>query len=549
MNDDGRIVVHRVSQFICHKNPIKWDNEKTIPMSDNEGMMSDTMVMGDNSRFSLDSIANSTDGHVRFYRGELFLDESEFESVRELLSGSGFSSSKVTLTEVKTPPLIPALYTPILPPTSSFAPLPPRSTRGSLPGVSESSISRAVREKPSGEMKRERSNSIVGPAHARSGGKGGKTGLIIPEPEVPLPRVKSDRVKIQSLIREAYISISADPDYRCLDEEYVPAGYSPPLTLTTVRTRVETESYDDHFQFMNDLVVLSIYWLQGPPAPNPLLPQYLASMKLSRNGTDMMMNMVGELSNDDYYEGPDVEETIRIEAKRDERILKSSSGRQSTTPSFARKVRRSNSTTSAGKRNSDGIQQLQDHLNKLTEHVLELHKTQKSGRSTTPSPGEPAGHRALSADEIRRLEADLMKLSSDDIDYIIGHVLKDEPSVRVDDDEYELDVGALPPAKQRNLRRFVTRRLNSKDPSHGAQKLKQILRDDDRARASEQIAEQLLAAASPSGMAVAAPFAPQRISPENEEAERQRIRKEKEREEEAKRLWQLAHGDDMNDDD
>jgi hypothetical protein len=83
-----------------------------------------------------------------------------------------------------------------------------------------------------------------------------------------------------------------------------------------------------------------------------------------------------------------------------------------------------------------------------------------------------------------------------------------------------------------------------RDPSHGAQKLKQMLRDDELALESEQIAERLLAtSALPSPVGVPA-LPPAPISTEDAEAERQRQERERQREEEAKRLWQLAHGDD-----
>lgn len=173
----------------------------------------------------------------------------------------------------------------------------------------------------------------------------------------------------------------------------------------------------------------------------------------------------------------------------------------------------------------------------LTEHVLGLQKTKATSSSLPARASVALDSRPLTPEEIRKLEADLVRLSPEDIDFVVTNMLKDEPSVRVDDESYELDVGALPAAKQKALRRFVSRRLNLADPTHEAQKLKQMLKQDELAKASEEMAERLLMAAS------APPSVPM-SEPEDVEADRQRTVKEKQREEEARRLWRLAHGDD-----
>jgi hypothetical protein len=175
----------------------------------------------------------------------------------------------------------------------------------------------------------------------------------------------------------------------------------------------------------------------------------------------------------------------------------------------------------------------------LTQQVMGMQKSKPAGASAAASSAPR--QEAMSVEEIRRLEADLIRLSPEDIDFVINSLLKGEPSVKVDDESYELDVGALPAAKQRALRRFVSRRLNIVDPTHEVQKLKQMLRQDELARASEEMAERLLAASAV--VAPVAPIAPLQsiISPEEELRQRQR-------EEEAKRLWQLAHGGDDDQD-
>lgn len=522
-------------------------------------MLTEVMESNGHNPFALDEIANSGDGRVMFYRGELFLTEEELAKVAEVLSRADTPVGRVQLTEVKTPPLIPAIYPTTAPIVPSLTSLPPRSNRGSITGALSSTgngkaFSERTQERgnnlPS-ELKRERVSSASGEgmqapplsAPQRSGGK------AVPKQEThTLPTVKSDRSKIQSIIREAYISISADPDYRCLEATYIPEGLVPPVTMTSIRNRIEAESYDDHFQFMGDLVVMSSYWLQGPPLPNPLLPQYMAALKLSRNGTDVLMNSVGEISNEDYYEGPDVDAIIKIETKRESAVEQRQSVRPpAASPSYARKVRRTESSSGGGALSKTSeLKQIHDQVNLLTEHVLGMQKNVKSSRASESAHTSETNARALNAEEIRKLETDLMKLSPEDIDHIVSNILKDEPSVRVDDESYELDVAALPPTKQRNLRRFVSRKLNNKDPAFGAHKLKQLLRDDERAKASEEFAERLLAAGP---VPAAAPPVQPRMSPEEEEAERQRQLREQQREEEAKRLWRLANGDDeeMND--
>jgi hypothetical protein len=383
-----------------------------------------------------------------------------------------------------------------------------------------------------------------------------------PKP-VTIPMIKPNKEKVNEAIRDAFDIIASDIDYGCLQDEYKPENLfpAPPMSLTIIKDRVDSESYEDHFQFMDDLITTCTYWIQGPPQPNPMLPQYMAALKLLRNGTDILMSsLIGKISNDDYYTGPDVDEAIKEEIRYENETIKSR-----TSPSFARKVKRpSEGVTASKQKTSSGqtveqLKSIEQQVTMLTQHVLGLHKA--TPRQSTTSAGTDG--RPLTQDEIRKLESDLMTLSPEDIDHIVSNILKDEPSVRIDDESYELDVAALPPVKQRNLRRFVTRKLNMRDPAHGTHKLKQLLKDDDLARASEEMAERLLAASSmpspamasgplmmglPAIAGVATSSETPQMNPEEAEAERQRIEREKKREEEAKRLWRLAHGDDDDDD-
>ena len=344
--------------------------------------------------------------------------------------------------------------------------------------------------------------------------------------EAGLKTTGANRAKIQAVIREAFSEMMADPDCVSLQDEYTPQALSPlpSVSLTTIRQRVESEVYGDHFQFGDDLVSLCMFWLQGPSQPNPMLPQYMAALKLIRKSTDVLLAKGVKILNADYYAGPELESA---DAREDEPVRASPKS-----PTFARKVRRTEPSGPPRKSASE-LRSIEQQVTMLTQHVLSLQASSRPGRSAPLARQPSTGDRPLTTDEITRLESDLMKLSPDDIDHVVSNILKDEPSVRVDEESYELDVAALPVGKQKNLRRFVTRRLNAKDPIHGANRLKQMLRDDDLARASEEMAERLL-----TGVREEEDDEPM------EEVREEKSEREKLKDEEARRLWQLAHGDD-----
>ena len=501
----------------------------------------------------LNEETHASNGRVPFYRAELFLNQSEIDRLNELFSDLEYQFGKPHFVEVKEPPLIQPIYVPA-PAVPAYNPLPARSTRGLVP--SSTTISRlssaggksqggkaAKMSTASAVPKAEpivKAEPVVAPPTTQPTPRAG------PVAEAVVPMIPMNKAKIQQVISEAFSELMADPEYMCLLEDNLPQDSfpSPPISLTTVKDRILSLKYLDHFQFMDDLIAVSMHWLQGPPPPNPILPQYMAALKLLRRGTELLMSHVGHIGNEDYYTGPDVAAAIKEEVKRES----STTATTTHSPSYARKVRRTDSTASAGGQRraassgSSELKSIEEQVTMLTQHVLGL---QKAKGPPQQRQSAPADSRPLSTDEIAKLESDLMRLTPDDIDHIVTSLLKDEPSVRVDDESYELDVGALPPAKQRNLRRFVTRRLNTTDPSHEAAKLKQILKADELAKASEEMAERLLAgpAYAPSLSAAIVPTEPQQ-SPEEIEAERQRQFREHQRDEEARRLWRLAHGDD-----
>ena len=508
----------------------------------------------------LDPSTHSSDGRLPFHRAELFLSPSEVEQINSFFSSIESSFGKPLLVDVKEPPIIPSLYaqTPV---SSGVSPLPARSTRNSMPVYTASSRVSGGGKVQGGKSARVSSGNAPMKAdiQVKPEAKTIATPFAQPVPvsemsapgEVEVPMIPMNKAKIQQVIQEAFAELMVDPDYVCLQDENCPRGLAPPpsVSLSLIRERIESEAYADHFQFMNDLVSVSTYWLQGPPQPNPALPQYVAALKLIRLGTELIITtQVSRITNDDYYTGPDVQTAIKEEAKRDQAIARSSMG--STVPSprqvhHARKVRRNDSSASISRKSSalasSELRSIEEQVSLLTKQVLGLQNRPSQSRQSAPVDSRP-----LSVDEIQKLEADLIKLNPDDIDHIVNHILKDEPSVRVNDESYELDVGALPPIRQRNLRRFVTRRLNTVDPSHETNKLKQILKADELAKASEEIAERLLAGI-PAMSSKQAPEADE-MSAEEEEAERQRQERDRQREEEARRLWRLAHGDDDDED-
>jgi len=492
----------------------------------------------------LDRETHSHDGLVPFYRGELFLSEPELKKLNEYFQSIDCPFGIPRFVEVSAPPLIQNYLTPVAT-AATFSPIPARSTRASFPnygtsikttasggkggsGKSVRSSVAPIRTEPERQRKQELSAPMSDVAD---------TPRIDSSVNEEIPIIPPKRQKIQEFVTDVFAELNNDRDYQTLYEEALPNTLSVPISMLTIRDRIEKGIYEDHFQFQDDLIALASFWLHGPPMPNPMLPQYMAALKLLRQSTEVMIARCGEVENGDYYTGPDVEAAIKAEAKRAQVSQKPS---HTTSPSFARKIKKPQPASSSA---NGELKEIESQIAKLTNQVLGM---QKSSRSSGPSVSAPVRHEAMTAEEIRRLEADLIKLSPEDIDYIISNMLKDEPSVKVDDESYELDVGALPAAKQRSLRRFVTRRLNIADPTHEAQKLKQMLKQDELARASEEMAHRLLAAsavAMPSmPVAPLAPIAPIQpmISPEEEERQRKR-------EEEAKRLWRLANGEDDED--
>jgi hypothetical protein len=489
------------------------------------------------TRITLDRTTHASDGRLPFYRGELFLSDSEVQQLNESGLTMNCPYGKPQFVEVTTPPLVQNYFTPVAT-AVTFSPLPPRSTRASFPSQPAPRPSSSGGKSSGGksnrasalEVKPESSVPSKAPSSAHLAPPAAETPRVQMKVEEP-PIIPANREKIQQFISERFSELAADQDYMCLYEEYFPQDVEAPISLSSVKQRVERESYLDHFQMQDDLLSLCAFWLHGPPMPNPMLPQYMAALKLIRKSTELMISRSTGIENKDYYSGPDVEAAIRAETKREQAMAKSTSS-----PSFARKVRKTQST--AGQSGSE-LKDIETQVAMLTQQVMGMQKSKPAGASAAASSAPR--QEAMSVEEIRRLEADLIRLSPEDIDFVINSLLKGEPSVKVDDESYELDVGALPAAKQRALRRFVSRRLNIVDPTHEVQKLKQMLRQDELARASEEMAERLLAASAV--VAPVAPIAPLQsiISPEEELRQRQR-------EEEAKRLWQLAHGGDDDQD-
>lgn len=482
---------------------------------------------------ALDRETHGGDGRVPFYRGELFLSEAELDLLNNHFQSIECPFGKPRFVEVTTPPLVQNFLTPVASATT-FSPLPARSTRASFPNYGTSGKSNSSGGKlgsgkaarsPAAPVERERKIETPTPVSDVS-----ETPRIDSKSD-EIPIIPAKKQKIQDFITDVFAELSADRDYQTLYDESVPETLSVPITFSTIKDRIERGSYEDHFQFQDDLVALASFWLNGPP----IHVQYMAALKLLRRSTEVMIARCTEVDNSDYYSGPDVEAALKAEAKRPTNETTSS-------PSFARKVKKPQPAASSS---NVELKEIESQISKLTNQVLGM---QKSSRVAGPSVSAPVRQEAMTAEEIRRLEADLIRLTPEDIDYIISNMLKDEPSVKVDDESYELDVGALPAAKQRALRRFVTRRLNISDPTHEAQKLKQMLKQDELAKASEEMAQRLLAASSSSipvaATLPAAPAAPAAvqplISPEEEQRQRQR-------EEEARRLWRLAHGEDDED--
>jgi hypothetical protein len=481
---------------------------------------------------AIDRSVNSGNGKVPFFRGELFLNNEEATKLNDFLASIECNFGKPMFIEVKPPPIMPNMFIPAAS-SVTFSPLPPRSTRTSFPV--QPVVSKSSGGKSSGGKSSRPSSSNTKaesiPAVKTSEVTSPVSDTVMKTPRVEyktdeIPIIPANRAKIHQFLRETFAELASDQDFACLFDEFIPGGLSVPHTMSTVKQKIESERYLDHFQFQDDLISMSSFWLHGPPTPNPLLPQYMAALKLIRKSTDVMIMRCSGVENQDYYGGPDVEAAIKTQAKREQQAAKTTSS-----PSFARKVRRTQSTTSA----TGELRDIESQVARLTEQVMGLQKSKPAPRQSSAALPK---QEAMSVEEIRRLEADLIKLSPEDIDFVVNNLLKDEPSVKVDDESYELDVGALPTVRQRALRKFVSRRLNIVDPGHEVQKLRQMLKQDELARASEEMAERLLASSMiPSAPPVAVAAPQPVISPEEEQ-------RQKQREEEAKRLWRLAHGGD-----
>ena len=508
----------------------------------------------------LDPQTHATDGRVPFYRGEIYVNEAELSGINAMFSKIECGFGTPFFIEVKSPPLI--FPSQIAAPSSLVAAnLPIRSTRVSATPHIDSARSSVTDVRSKGgkstrvseQESAGKSENIQIKAESKvlASGSGSFSTPRVGEAPPEVPFIPMNSAKMFQVIANMFSVLSADGDYACLFDEFIPGGLSPPITMSSIQERVQSREYSDHFQFCDDLVSLAVYWLQGPPVPNPLLPQYVASLKLIRCGTDLMISKTQELSNEDYYTGPDVETAIKEDIKREQIVgTRKSSSSSMGNAAFARKVRKtetSNPNPSVSNKATE-LKNIEEQVAMLTQHVLGMQGGKSKGDQAAKA-SSTVDIRPLSIEEIRRLEGDLMKMSAEDIDFVVTSMLKDEPSVRIDDESYELDVSALPAAKQRAIRRFVTRRLNLVDPSHEAQKLKHILKQDELAKASEEIAEQLLAAASLPPSIPVKPTATTIVSPEDSEAERQRAEREKKREEEARRLWKLAHGGDDDDSD
>ena len=253
------------------------------------------------------------------------------------------------------------------------------------------------------------------------------------------------------------------------------------------------------------------------------------AIKLRKEAAALMQQAVVNIRNEEYFNIPDIQLPPEEESPRSSVIQ-----RPHAVPPPAPKA------PSKSAHKSDSSEQ-----SLLLERIAALEReVERVSRSGVEKP--------MTVDEIAKLEADIAQLPNADIKKLVDEKLKGQPGLSYDGVGEErsavIEIPRMPAKLQRNLRRFVTMRLNELRGQPTTEKLRRIAKQDTKAKQTEQMVQRMLAERKSREEAV------KRAREEAQETDRidreelARLRELRERDENAKRIIELmaldAHSDE-----
>jgi hypothetical protein len=158
----------------------------------------------------------------------------------------------------------------------------------------------------------------------------------------------------------------------------------------------------------------------------------------------------------------------------------------------------------------------------------------------------------MTTDEIAKLEADIAQLPNTDIKKLVDEKLKGQPGLSYDGVGEErtavIEIPKMPAKLQRNLRRFVSMRLNELRGQPSTEKLRRIAKQDTKAKQTEQMVERMLAERRAREEAAKRTREVEQETDRIDREELARLRELRERDENARRIMELMAMDAQSDD-
>ena len=456
---------------------------------------------------SLDRQTHGTrDSHgCQLFRGELLLSDLEISSINSELVRQGVSF-KFEL--VKTPPCSPQPSPAMLQRTSSKRPLP--SVPSSLPST---------------RLPQKRARLDIPQNSKPVALEGWRSTLLA----VCDKLLADDDMAVE---REgiAYWFAKDEPP------EVIDGVSSYPIGIESIRTKINDGTFTSHFQFQQDLSALTdfvfqTFSLQSTP--------FMVATKLRRKASELMAVAVRSIRNEEYYTIP--MPTPGIVDDSDDDI---------STPSTPKKL--SKPVPVPVKKKTAELPPTEQQL--LLQRIAALEKSIEVMGKNPAVYGE-GGFRAMTPEEISKLEQDISKLSDKDLKKLIDEKLKGQPGLSYDgvgaDRTAVIELNKMPAKLQRNLRRFVTMKLNEMKNQPSMEKLKKLAKQDNLARQNEEMVEKILAERKKLREKQRPEQQPQTEDEEDkmDKLELARLRDLKERDDDARRILELIAMDGDGDDD
>ena len=367
--------------------------------------------------------------------------------------------------------------------------------------------------------------------------------ILKPSPNPP--QMIGWRVIISSLIDSLLAEVSRDGiGYwfkNTTPPEIVDGVQKLPTSLIEIKKKVADGTFTSHFDFQEDLstlteFVFSHYSIYSTP--------FSVAAKLRRASLEALQSAVSEIPNSEYYDIP-------MPASDNEEEDDFPTPRSSVTGAVSRL---SNVTAKplkpiASKKSS--LATPPEQQNALMERIAALEEEVARARAG-------GFEKPMNPEEISKLEKDIGALTAANIQKLVGEKLRGQPGLSFQgvgaDRETVIEISRMPAKLQRNVRRFVTQKLNEQKGAPSMEKLRRLAKDDSKARENEVLVEKMLAdkkrKREEQGLLKRTRSESSSSADSIDREELARLRELKQRDDEARRMFELMAldgGDDAND--